>query len=378
VKALFAVLTAALLVATACGSDNNNKKSARPGKTATVACDTGTISGAGSTFVQNIAQQWSKDFQGKCSGTTVTYQGVGSGAGIQQFTAGTIDFGATDVPMTATEEQGVLARGGQVTTVPWSGGGIAVEYNLSGVTDLKLSPETLAGIFAGKIKRWNDQAIKNDNAAANLPSTGIQVVHRSDGSGTTAAFTAYLTAVAPAVWTAGASKDVPWPTGQGAKGSDGVTAQVKQTAGAIGYAEVSFAKGSALPMASIKNASGAFVQPEAANVTAALGEAPVPPDLKIRPNYKPTGAQAYPISTFTYVLAFSKQRDAAKGKLLKDFLAYAVGPGQSAASGLFYAPLPTDLQNKDKGQGGGRRHPDLAAHGCRHADIRRRGVPSDT
>jgi phosphate transport system substrate-binding protein len=278
----------------------------------------------------------------------VTYQGVGSGAGIQQFTAGTIDFGASDVLMTPTEEQGAVAKGGQVTTIPWSGGGIAIEYNLSGVSDLKLSPDTLAGIFAGKIKTWNDQAIKNDNSGANLPSTGIQVVHRSDGSGTTAAFTGYLTAVAPTVWTAGAAKDVPWPTGQGAKGSDGVTAQVKQTPGAIGYAEVSFAKGSSLGIASVKNASGAFVQPEPSNVTAALAEAQIPPDLKIKPNYKPTGAQAYPISTFTFALAFSKQKDPAKGKLLKDFLTYAVGPGQSAASGLFYAPLPTDLQTKDK------------------------------
>lgn len=345
---LVAVLAALSMVAAACGSDNNKKSSSSSGTTVPVACDPGTISGAGSTFVQNIVQQWSKDFQGKCSGATVTYQGVGSGAGIQQFTAGTIDFGATDVVMSATEEQGAVAKGGQVTTIPWSGGGIAVEYNVSGVNDLKLSPETLAGIFAGKIKTWSDQAIKKDNASATLPSTGIQVVHRSDGSGTTAAFTGYLTAVAPTVWTAGAAKDVPWPTGQGAKGSDGVTAAVKQTAGAIGYAEVSFAKGSSLPMASIKNSAGSFVQPEAKNVTAALAEAQIPPDLKIKPNYKPMGADAYPISTFTFALAYSKQKDPTKGKLLKDFLAYAVGAGQGAADGLYYAPLPSELQTKAK------------------------------
>jgi phosphate transport system substrate-binding protein len=150
------------------------------------------------------------------------------------------------------------------------------------------------------------------------------------------------------VWKAGAAKDVPWPTGQGAKGSDGVTAAVKQTAGAIGYAEVSFAKGSQLGIASIKNSSGAFVQPEAKNVTAALAEAQIPPDLKIKPNYKPTGADAYPISTPTFALAFSKQKDPAKGKVLKDFLAYAVGPGQASAEMLFYAPLPSELQTKAK------------------------------
>jgi len=345
---LVAVLAVLSMVATACGSDNNKKSSSSSGTTVPIACDPGTISGAGSTFVQNIAQQWIKDFQAKCSGATVTYQGVGSGAGIQQFTAGTIDFGGTDVPMSATEEQGALAKGGQVTTIPWSGGGIAVEYNLSGVSNLKLSPETLAGIFAGKIKTWGDKAIKDDNAGVTLPSTGIQVVHRSDGSGTTAAFTGYLTAVDPAVWTAGAAKDVPWPTGQGAKGSDGVTAAVKQTAGAIGYAEVSFAKGAKLGIASIKNVSGAFVQPDAKNVTAALAEAQIPPDLKIKPNYKPTGADAYPISTPTFALAFSKQKDPAKGKVLKDFLIYAVGPGQASAETLFYAPLPSEIQTKAK------------------------------
>ncbi len=347
-RSAFVVVVVALVAATACGSDNNKSAGKAGNTTATIACSPGTISGAGSTFVQNIAQQWIKDFQAKCSGATVTYQGVGSGAGIQQFTAGTIDFGASDVLMTPTEEQGAVAKGGQVTTVPWSGGGIAIEYNLAGVSNLKLSANTLAGIFAGKVKTWDDPGIKSDNAGVNLPSTGIQVVHRSDGSGTTAAFTGYLTAVAPTVWTAGSAKDVKWPAGQGAKGSDGVTAAVKQTAGAIGYAEVSFAKGSGLPMASIENLSGSFVQPDAKNVTDALAEAPIPPDLKIKPNFKPTGADAYPISTFTFVLAYSIQKDPAKGKLLKDYLSYAVGAGQASAASLYYAPLPTDLQTKVK------------------------------
>jgi phosphate transport system substrate-binding protein len=344
---LVAVLAAMSMVAAACGS-NNNSKSSSSGTTVPIACDPGTLSGAGSSFVANIVQQWSKDFQAKCSGATVSYQSVGSGAGVSQFTAGTVDFGADDVLLTPAEEQAAVAKGGQVSEIPWSGGGIAIEYNLSGVSNLKLSAATVAGIFAGKIKTWDDQAIKNDNSGVSLPSTGIQVIHRSDGSGTTAAFTGYLTAVAPTVWTAGAAKDVPWPAGQGIKGSDGVTAGVKQTAGAIGYAEVSYAKGSGLPMASIKNDAGSFVQPDAKNVTDALTEAQIPPDLKIKANYKPTTSDAYPISTFTFALVFSKQKDPAKGKLLKDYLAYAVGPGQAAAPGLYYAPLPTDLQTKDK------------------------------
>jgi phosphate transport system substrate-binding protein len=348
VRPLLAVVTAMLIVATACAGDNNKKSASTATTSVAVACDPGTISGAGSTFVQSITQQWIKDFQKKCSGATVTYQGVGSGAGIQQFTAGTIDFGASDVPMTATEEQSAVAKGGLVTTIPWTGGGIALEYNLPGVSDLKLSADAIAGIFAGRIKTWNDPAIKSQNAGANLPSTGIQVIHRSDGSGTTAAFTGYLTAAAPTVWKAGAAKDVPWPTGQGAKGSDGVTAAVKQAEGSIGYAEVFFAKGSSLGIASVENPSGNFVQPEAKNVSAALAEAQIPPDLKIKPNYKPTGPDAYPISTPTFALAYAKQKDPAKGKLLKDFLSYAVGPGQAAAEGLFYAPLPADLQSKVK------------------------------
>jgi phosphate transport system substrate-binding protein len=249
--------------------------------------------------------------------------------------------------MKPEEEQAAVAKGGTVLTIPWSGGGVAVEYNLSGAPALKLSGDTLASIFAGKVKTWNDKMIAADGNSG-LPSTPIQVVHRSDGSGTTAAFTSYLTAVAPTVWTAGASKDVPWPTGQGAKGSDGVTAAVKQTPGAIGYSEVSFAKGSSLGIASIKNASGSFVPPDGKNVAAALAEATVPPDLKVKPNYKPAAADAYPISTPTFVLVFQKPANAAKGKLLKDFLLYAVGPGQGSAEGLYYAPLPSALQSKAK------------------------------
>jgi phosphate transport system substrate-binding protein len=347
---LVALVVVMAVVAGACGS--SKKSSSSSGTTATtaaqVACATGTITGAGSTFVQTVAQQWIKDFQAKCPGATINYQGVGSGAGITQFNAGTVDFGASDAVMKPEEEAAANAKGGAVLHIPWSGGGIAVEFHVTGVTDLKLSPETLAGIFAGTVKTWNAAEIKADNSGASLPSTPIQVVHRSDGSGTTNAFTSYLTAVSPTVWKAGAGKDVPWPTGQGAKGSDGVTAAVKQTDGAIGYAEVSYAKGSGLGIASIKNPYGSFVQPDADNVAAALAEATTPDNLKIVPNYKPTDAKAYPISTPTWVLVFAKPADAAKGKLLKAFLEYAVGAGQLSAKGLYYAPLPSALQDKVK------------------------------
>jgi phosphate transport system substrate-binding protein len=350
---LVALILSLALLGGACGSDDNSggdaaSDTSTSAKEADVACATGSISGAGATFVANIAQQWIKDFSGACPGATVNYQPVGSGAGIQQFTAGTVDFGASDAAMKAEEEAAAAVKGGKVLHIPWSGGGIAVEYNLSGVSKLQLSAETLAGIFAGTVKKWDDPKVKADNAGVTLPSTGIQVVHRSDGSGTTAAFTSYLAAVAPSVWTVGAGKDVPWPTGQGAKGSDGVTAAVKQTDGAIGYSEVSYAKGGALGIASIKNAAGKYVQPEAANVAAALAEGTVPADLKVVPNYKPTDPTAYPISTYTWALVFQKPSDAGKGKLLKAFLLYAVGPGQDAADSLYYAPLPSELATKAK------------------------------
>jgi phosphate transport system substrate-binding protein len=335
----WAVITVLLmaLVAGACGSDDNSGDDAAGGTSSTQAasktdCVSGSISGAGSTFVQTIVQQWIKDYAAACPGATVNYQGVGSGAGIQQFIAGTVDFAGSDVALKPEEETG--AKSGPVLQIPWSAGGIAVEYNLSGVKDLKLSPETVAGIFAGKITKWDDAAIKADNSGASLPSTGIQVVHRSDGSGTTAAFTAFLKAKAPSVWTAGSGKDVPWPTGQGAKGSDGVTGAVKQTSGAIGYSEVSFAKGAGLGIAQVKNSAGSFVGPEGKAVAAALASEMDP--------------GAYPISTKTLVIVPNKPTDAAKAKLLRAFILYAVTTGQNAADSLYYAPLPTSLQDQAK------------------------------
>jgi phosphate transport system substrate-binding protein len=346
-----ALLVVTALVGGACGKSKSPSSGGTTATTAAqVACATGTVTGAGSTFVANIAQQWISEFTKKCSGATINYQGVGSGAGITQFIAGTVDFAGSDAVMKPEEETAAMAKGGgsPLVYVPWSAGGIAVEFHLTGVTDLKLSADTLAGIFAGKVKTWNAAEVKADNGSATLPSTPIQVVHRSDGSGTTNAFTSYLTAVAPTIWTAGKGKDVPWPTGQGAKGSDGVTAAVKQTDGAIGYAELSYAKASGLGVAAIKNPSGAYVLPDADNVAAALSEASTPADLKIVPNFKPTGAQAYPISIPTWAITYQKPPDAAKGKLLRAFLAYAVGPGQLSAKSLYYAPLPTALQDKVK------------------------------
>jgi phosphate transport system substrate-binding protein len=348
-RAIGMVAVVAMLTA-ACGSDKNTTSTASADKSGTTttapgANDRATLSGAGSTFVQTIMQEWIKQYKGAAAGVTVNYQGVGSGAGVQQLTSKTVDFAGSDVPLKSTE-QVATGGAGNVLQIPWIAGGIAVEYNLSGVTNLKLSGETLAGIFAGKITKWNDAAIKADNADASLPSTGIQVVHRSDGSGTTSVFTSYLTAIAPSVWTFGAAKDVPWPTGTGAKGSDGVTAAVKQTAGAIGYSEVSFPKESSLGIASIKNKSGSFVQPTADAVSAALGTASVNSDLTLKINYQPDDAKAYPISTTTYVMFYKASSDPAKATALKHFVAWVLTDGQKKASDLDYAPMPRSILDK--------------------------------
>lgn len=344
-RSLVAALALSTLVLASCGSDDNSNTnaSAKPAD-----CATGAVTGAGSTFVQNIALQWVKDYSAACSGSTINYNGVGSGAGVQQFNSGTVDFAGTDVALSQSEKDAAKAKYGDVLTIPWSAGGIAVEFKLAGVTDVQLSPATLAGIFGGKIATWNDAAIAADNPGVTLPSTPIQVIHRSDGSGTTAAFTAYLTAVAPEAWTAGTGKEVKWPVGQGAKGSDGVTAAVKAADGAIGYAEVSFARANQLGVAKIKNNSGAFVAPESANVTAALGAATVDADGKVTLDYKAPDASAYAISTVTYAVVPKKPSDAAKSALLKSFVNYALDGGQNSAAALYYAPLADNVKTSAK------------------------------
>lgn len=346
------VLAAAVAVVglAGCGTDDNTRAGKAVATTAVVAtpgrpaeCASGTLTGAGSTFVLTLAQQWIKDFGVACPGATINYQGVGSGAGVQQFLAGTVDFAGSDAVLKPQEQQAASARGGAVQQIPWAAGGVAVLYNVHGVKNLRLSPRTLAAIFAGTVTRWDDPKVTADNAGTKLPSEPIQVVHRSDGSGTTKVFTAFLTAVAGDVWHAGADKDVAWPVGQGAKGSDGVSIGVRQAEGAIGYAETSFARTAGLAVAAIRNASGRYVSPTSDAVTAALRDATVPADLAVKVSATPRDPAAYPISTTTWAIVFVKLADPAKAKLQKAFLLYALGPGQASAVGLGYAPLPQEL-----------------------------------
>ncbi|MGI8807386.1 MAG: phosphate ABC transporter substrate-binding protein PstS [Acidimicrobiales bacterium] len=345
--AVVLALALAVSASPACGTDDNSARLSggrRSGAPVAGAGDQATLSGAGATFPATLVQEWIKQYRSLAPGVTVNYQPIGSGAGIQQLTSKTVDFAGSDVPLKDSE---VAATGGPgaVVQVPWTAGGVAVEYNLPGVDGLRLTPATLAGIFAGGITRWNDPAIRADNPSASLPAAGIQVVHRSDGSGTTQVFTDYLKAVAPEVWTFPSGKDWPSATaGTGAKGSDGVTAAVKQSIGAIGYAEPSYPKQALLGMATVRNEAGRFVGPDAKAVSAALAAATVNADGTLKLNFAPVSPEAYPISSTSYLMFYRSGADPAKDSALKHFAAWALTEGQESAEALDYAPLPEPVQ----------------------------------
>ncbi|MDQ3898335.1 MAG: phosphate ABC transporter substrate-binding protein PstS [Actinomycetota bacterium] len=341
------VALAVAVLTTACGTDDNSARlGTRRSSSVTVpgADDAAVLSGAGATFPATLVQEWIKQYRSLAPGVTINYQPIGSGAGIQQLTSRTVDFAGSDVPLKASE---VDATGGPgaVVQVPWTAGGVAVAYNLPGVVDLRLSPQTLAAIFAGGVTRWNDPALKADNPNVALPAAGIQVVHRSDGSGTTHVFTEYLKAVAPEIWTFPAGKEWPADTaGTGAKGSDGVTAAVKQSPGAVGYAEPSYPKQAGLSMATVRNAAGRFVGPTAEAVSAALAAARVNPEGTLALNFTPASPEAYPISSASYLMFYRSASDPAKDAALRHFASWAITDGQELAAGLDYAPLPESVQ----------------------------------
>jgi phosphate transport system substrate-binding protein len=336
-----------------CGSNSNGSTSSGdPGKTDASGCATGTISGQGSTFQLAMEQQWSSDFANKCSGAQITYTGVGSGAGIQQFGLGKADFAGSDVTMLPAEQSAAdKACGSTAISVPITAGGIAIIYNLKGTDNVQLSAPTLAKIFTGKVKTWNDPVIKQDNPGTTLPSTAIKVYHREDDSGTTGVFTGFLDAVAHSDWPNGAGKESTRITvGQAATGSDGVTAGVKQTDGGITYSEVSYAQQNHLATAKVKG-EGDYTDISSDSVSQALASAftvtGTGNDLAGKLDFTKMTA-GYPISTVSYALVCSQYSDAAKGKLVKAYLDYAVTTGQETADSLGFAPLPTDLASKAK------------------------------
>ena len=301
-----------------------------------------TVTGAGATFPLNMIEQWKSDFN-KSTGVSIAYTGVGSGAGRTQLIAGTVDFAGSDVPAAATEVQQLKDKYGDFVYIPETSGGISVQYNVPGITGLKLSGATLAKIFSGKITTWNDPAIAADNGSAG-PNLPIQVFVRSDKSGTSGVFTDYLSKVDAADWTAGSTQTFPTDKGQiGKAGSDGVANAVKAASGGIGYAEHSFAVERQLGEVQVKNGAGEFKGPDTANVTNAIDAATINPDGTLTLNYTTTNAGVYPISTVSYFLIPTKM-DPAKGDNLIAFLNYALGDGQGKAAALGYAPLPDNLR----------------------------------
>ena len=303
------------------------------------------LTGAGSTFdfplFTKVFDAW-----GKATGGQVNYQSVGSGAGIEQLTKKTVDFGASDAIMTADQEK---ATGAPVVHLPVTLGAVAVGYNLPGVKDIKLDPATLSGIYLGTIKSWDDPKIAALNPDLKLPKTAIAPVERSDGSGTTYIFTNYLNAVSPE-WKAkvGASTSVKWPVGIGGKGSEGVAGQVSQTPGSIGYFELAYAKQNNIATVVMKNEAGKFVAPSVAGAAAAAAGAAanMPADGKAIIVNAP-GDTAYPIAGFSWILSYKDLADATKGKALLNLFTYTTTKGQQFAEDLFYAPLPPAVQTVD-------------------------------
>jgi len=303
------------------------------------------LNGAGATFPYPIYSKWFSDYA-SATGVKINYQSIGSGGGIKQLSEGTVDFGASDGPMTAEEMAG--AKGGHVLHFPTVLGADVITYNLPEITaPLRLTGELIADIFLGKVSKWNDPRIAAENSGVALPDKDILVVHRSDGSGTTYIFTDYLSTVSPA-WSAGPGrgKSVQWPVGLGGKGNEGVAGTVKQTPGTIGYVELAYAKQNRLPSAHIRNAAGAYVAPTIESISAAAEAAAsqLGPDSDYRVSIvNAPGATAYPIASFTWLLVYERQADAAKGAKLIDFLKWMYGDGQRSAAPLDYAPLPPAL-----------------------------------
>lgn len=347
-RALYAsavVLTAGLA---ACGPQSTTTAPPATTGASPAATSGGTsvsLNGAGATAPEPLYQRWFQEFGSQNPGVQISYQGVGSGAGIKQFNAGTVDFGATDAPLKEDERKAYPAnRGAGPIQIPTTGLFIVFAYNLDGVDNLKLSREAFCGIVDGSIKTWNDPKIAKDNQGAKLPSSPIVFVHRSDGSGTTDIFTKHIVKACPN-WKAGSGKTVEWPTGTGAKGNPGVTAQLQQTQGAIGYTEFSYAKENNLKIASIQNKAGTFVTPSPEAAAKALEGAKVGEDLSIKvPD--PEGKEAYPIVSLTYLLLYGQYDDPQKAETLKKVVAWAIKDGSKFATELGYIPLPSDVVSK--------------------------------
>lgn len=326
----------------ACGQQEASSPNADGGKLALN--ENVSLVGAGASFPTPLYQRWFQEINQDYPNLRINYQSVGSGAGVEQFTTGTVDFGASDVAMTDEEIQKV-ERG--VLLLPMAAGSIVLTYNLPTVeSGLKLPREVYTGILQGQIKSWNNPAIAQANPGVQLPNQPITVVHRSDGSGTTGVFTKHLSAISPE-WKnqVGEGKTVDWPAGVGAKGNEGVTAQVKQTPGAIGYVEYGYAKQNNLPVAALENQSGNFIVPSEESASKTLEAVELPANFRAFIS-DPNGAESYPIVTYTWLLAYENYPDASKAKSMEAMIEYGLTEGQRYSAELGYVPLPPSVVEK--------------------------------
>ena len=301
-----------------------------------------TINGAGATFPNPLYSKWFDAYRKVDPSVQINYQAIGSGGGQKQISEQTVDFGASDGPM--SDESLAKAQGGKLLHLPTVAGAVVITFNLAGVKELRLDGPTVANIFLGKITSWNDPAIAAQNKGVKLPDQEISTIHRTEGSGTTYIFTDYLSTVSPD-WKSkvGKNTSVNWPAGLGAKGNEGVSGQIKQTPGSIGYVELIYALQNKLPYADLKNADGEYVKATLDSVTAALATATIPDDFRFSMVNAP-GKTSYPIAGVTWLLVYAQQKDAAKGKKLVDFLKWAYDDGEKMAPSLDYAPLPDALR----------------------------------
>jgi len=299
------------------------------------------LTGAGATFPYPIYSKWFSEYSAAHPGVEVNYQSIGSGGGITQVTKGLVDFGASDMPMT---DQLLASSPIKLIHIPTVLGAVVPIFNVPGVTDLRFSPDVLADIYLGKITNWNDARIAKDNPGAHLPDQKIIPVHRADGSGTTFIFSDYLSKVSPE-WAAGPGKgtSLNWPNGVSGKGNEGVAGLVRQLPGTIGYVELIYALQNHIDFGSIRNAAGNWVKGSIEGVTEAAASAKMPADYRVSITNAP-GANAYPISSFTYLLIPAQPKDAEKEKVLKDMLSWMIKSGEGEVSTLSYAPLPTNVQ----------------------------------
>jgi phosphate transport system substrate-binding protein len=339
----------ALAIVSACSSNSTNTTSSTgTGSTSGSSNLSGTLNGSGSTFQLTFQQASIQGFKSVDSGVTVNYGGGGSGKGRTDLASGTVNFAGSDSPIPSSEQANF--KGKTVLYFPVIIGPITLSYNLSGVSNLKLTPTVIAEIFSGKITTWNNSAIKSINSGVNLPSSPITLAVRSDSSGTTANFSLFLQTAAGSAWTLGSSSTIKWPSSARAgNGNSGVAQIVKSTPGAIGYVDYSDAKATGLSTASVKNSSGNYVAPSLAGASASAAGVTVAPNLTFHAVWG-SGATAYPITYQSWVLVYAKQPNANDANMLKAYIGYLLGSGQSLLSSLNYAPLPSSIDSMAKAQ----------------------------